>query len=78
MIAIDKRVPIPDQNRRTRKYPFNDMEVDDSFFVGCHFTDVRKIANSVSSAAIVYAKKNKGTKFTVRRFKEGVRCWRVK
>lgn len=67
MIKIDKNVPIPPAGQgRPRKYPFDEMDVGDSFFSG-------SIASVESSA---YSR-NDGKKFVLRKVRGGVRVWRV-
>ncbi len=69
MIKVEKNIPIP-PFRKTLKYPFEGMEVGDSFFV----TDVKR--NNLAITARKYGSKT-GKKFLVRDVKGGVRCWRV-
>lgn len=64
-IQIDKSVPMPDVSP-TRKYPFPNMLVGDSFFS----EDKR-----VSSAAHNWGKVN-GVKFVTRAENGGIRIWR--
>jgi hypothetical protein len=66
MIKIDKDHPLP------VKYPFEQMEVGDSFAV----PDTVK-RTTLSIAMRRYGRKN-NKKFTVRKFKDGAyRCWRI-
>lgn len=71
-IEIEKKKPIIKAKKgRKNKYPFNDMNVDDSFFV-----EGGKYA-SLYSCAKNYA--GEGTKqFTIVTEDNGVRVWRVK
>lgn len=68
-LKIEKRVPIPRPTRQS--YPFESMEVGDSFFVenGSY--------NNVNSSAVHWARKRKGVKFLTRDVSGGVRCWRT-
>lgn len=74
-IEIQKDVPLPPVHRPTRegKYPFHEMEVNESFLV----TDVK--ASTVQSCAARYMRSVKGVgkKFAVRTTDEGVRVWRT-
>jgi hypothetical protein len=75
-IEIEKNVPTPNSEGGKTKYPFAQMEVNDSFFVP------NGNANSINSAAGVFRKTKQPTwKFTVRKVKEndikGVRVWRT-
>lgn len=75
-IAIDNDVPVPDYAPRptTRVYPWEDMEVGDSFAVP---EGVKE--QTLRSTAYAWAKRNApGRKFRVRRDESGrYRCWRV-
>ncbi len=76
MFEIDKNVPLPARGTSTggKKYPFERMEVGDSFFVP--WTQGSK--NSVNSSAY-WAKKRYGFGFTTRTDNDygGIRVWRV-
>lgn len=74
MFKIEKGVPLPADDRpgRRAKYPFEDMDIGDSFFVPGHM----KMASTISAAG-----RKLGMKF---RYKvqtesgtEGTRVWRV-
>lgn len=74
MYTVEKNIPIPPSAKREnakRKYPFNEMEIGDSFWVD---TENR---NKVRIAAF-----NEGTRkkklFKVTKDMQGeVRCWRL-
>lgn len=68
-IKIERNIPIPVE--KGRKYPFKEMEIGDSFYV----EGVKH--NSLSGVATVIGYRL-GMKFIVRRWKTGLRCWRVK
>lgn len=68
---IEKGVPLDNSGRgRKRKYPFDQLEVDDSILI----TDAK--AKSMSSLASNFSRKN-GVKLKVRSVDDGVRVWRV-
>lgn len=70
---IEKHIAVPPITRRgNRKYPFPQMKIGESFYVG----DTAK-TNSVRYSASYYAIRNKGFKFTVRKEANGVRVWRI-
>lgn len=70
-IEVEKGIPAPVWTSTSRKYPFPDMEVGDSFLCnGSNPTGVR-------SASWQYGKHHK-KKFTVRKTAAGYRCWRLK
>ena len=70
MIEITKKVPLPEV-RSKNVYPYDEMEVEDSFYV-----------EGVSSQNICNCnyKRNKlgDKKFTVRKEGNGFRVWRIK
>ena len=83
MIAINKGVEIPRSRRERQKYPFNEMEIGDSFFVPSEDQNERRkivarLLGNVRSSRIE-------KKFTTRVMSNdpiarmpGVRIWRVK
>lgn len=77
-IKVESGIPIETvwqthDGNRTRKYPFNEMKVGDSFL--CNGFDPR----NVRLAAISYGRAyERGQKFSVRKTPEGFRCWRIK
>jgi hypothetical protein len=76
-ITIQKGIAIPARAKRsTKKYPFADMEVGDSFFVRDTKTP-DKTRNTIASAASYYKKKNKRYNFYTKLYVTGVRIWRV-
>lgn len=72
VIKIDKGIPVPAdlERRNARKYPFNTMEVGDSFFVTEGFTAAR-------NSAYTYKKQNPGWDFTWAHEGDGCRIWRT-
>jgi hypothetical protein len=72
---IEDNVPTP-AARGYRKYPFDDMAVGNSFFVGCAQVDSEAEHTRISNAAWRAGHK-KGKKFTVRTVEGGIRVWRV-
>lgn len=77
MIQIDKNIEIPKSERkpykrRESKYPFDKMEIGDSFLVpaGMNFLNLRQ--------AIMRRKKTTPEeKYKTRQTKEGRRVWRI-
>lgn len=69
LYLIDNNMPMP-PIKRSRLYPFANMQPGDSFKVP------REQDHRLRSAAYYYARKH-GMKFTVARMEDGVRCWRV-
>jgi len=64
-VKVEKGKPIPG------KYPFDEMEVGDSFLIP---EGVKR--HTVAVAALRYWRKT-GKKFTTRKVPEGYCCWRV-
>lgn len=71
MFEIEKGIPIPIHHRpgRTRKYPFGEMDIGDSFYVEAP-------QRRISEAASKYGKKH-CEKFATRTENGGCRCWRI-
>lgn len=70
MIKIAHTIELPAKIRaggRPEKYPWKDMEIGDSF--ECH---------SMHSGVVGANKKYYPKRFSVRKYKDGYRCWRVK
>ena len=79
MLEIQKDIPLPKEIRRKREertYPWNEMEVGDSFLVPLDQRGFRRLVSTVSACA-VSAAKVRGTHYTVQRESGGVRVWRV-
>ena len=71
-IKIEKGVPIPDRGQgRPSIYPWNDMEVGDSFFA--KGKSAKKFSGVAAKAGII-----RGWKFSIRTVEGGCRVWRVK
>lgn len=64
---IEKNVPM----KKTAKYPFGDMKVGDSFLA----TVPNRL--SFASAALSFGKANQ-MKFSIKKYGDGFRCWRIK
>lgn len=69
-IVIEKGIPAPEYFRRSRKYPYDQMEIGDSFAVPAG------MAESCRTGASRYGKRH-GKKFSVHTTPDGVRCWRI-
>ena len=66
-MLVEKSVPLPEGKKR---YPYKEMEIGDSFFVGDGKLQVVCNANYRAS-------KRLGMQFIARKETEGVRVWRV-
>ena len=70
-VEIEKNVPVPEWHGRSgAKYPWDTMEVGESFIAQC------KNINSLSTARN-NAERRYNRKFSCRTTPEGVRVWRV-
>jgi hypothetical protein len=69
MIQVDKDIPVPTRRSRTL-YPYEEMEVGDSFFL--EDMPLQQVCNSNLRAA-----KRSGKKFSARTEDGGVRVWRI-
>jgi len=70
-MKVDKHIPIPSGvwKGRPRKYPFNKMEVGDSFFT-------KNPRANVAAAARMHGRRH-GVKFASKVTKKGCRIWRI-
>ena len=64
-MTVESGVPVPN------KFPFKEMKVGDSFAIPAH---IRR--TTVQVAALRYGR-TQGARFTVRKFGDGYRCWRI-
>lgn len=69
MIQIEKNVVIPDKTKSS-KYPWDKMNVGDSFFVA----DIS--ITTLCAGASINAKRT-GRKYTVRKVEGGAEVWRI-
>lgn len=71
-IKIERGIQIPAVYGQYSKYPFGQMRVGDSF-------QIPDDQQAVRQAASQYARRhNKAMKFSVRKYEDHYRCWRVK
>ena len=80
MFQIESGVEIPPQSQplRKMKYPFNRLNVGDSFvFPVATDEDREAIQNRLQSAAANWGR-SRGMRFVTRRVTQGIRVWRVK
>lgn len=68
--AIEKGIPKPIAHG-SQLFPFPDMEVGDSFAFPS------TLDNRVRTAACNWGKTHGGKKFSVRKYGNGHRCWRI-
>lgn len=72
-MKIDKNVPIPKATTRQYKYPYEHMEVGDSFFIASK----KQFTASIRSYEKKMLQKGVVVKFITRLEGKGQRCWRV-
>ena len=75
-MMIDKNVPMPKVKAKL-KYPFNEMEVGDSFEIPCTEETKKDMQVKIASSSGAYGRKNK-CKFMTRQTDNGIRVWRIK
>ena len=79
---IEKNVPVPPLPAKKRKYPFDKMEVGESFFHKKDEDDevtLKDLQMRLNNAACNYSRTHDKTKkFRTNRQKTGVRIWRIK
>jgi len=71
-MKIEAHIPVPGPQAARQVYPFPDMRVGESFLV----LEADWIKN-LRSAAYMYARRHPGVRFTIRKYGEGWRLWRV-
>ena len=78
MYEIEKGIPVAKKNSALRKYPFAELEINDSFFIEADAVSSRKIMTRISIAGNSWRRYNDPIrKFIVRTVEGGVRCWRI-
>ena len=77
---VEKNVPIPVQNYREARYPFDDMQVQDSFLVPTADFESRRVKSPMQSlrgSIKSYCRRHADKSFKVFKVKEGFRVWRT-
>ena len=78
MVKIEKHVPLPTLREEYSHYPFDEMDVGDSFYVP-DVGDGRSIHRLQTQVSYMNRHASKATgKFTTRRVDGGLRVWRFK
>jgi len=73
---IEKNIEIFETSKKVSKYPFGDMEVNDSFIIANDNSDTSKY--KIRSAIAYYRRKNKDKKFAFRETEDlKLRIWRT-
>ncbi len=72
MYAVEKGIPVTRRFREPYKYPFNDMDVGDSFFIPNGQDRIRS-----ARARCSQVKANTGREYIARIVDGGVRVWRI-
>ncbi len=70
MLKVDKGILIPEGRSGVTKYPWNEMEIGDSFFL-------EKGNSNTLRCAASYAGSRNNKKFIVRKVGGGARAWRI-
>jgi len=74
-IKIDSDVPLPPPTGGAKKYPFDQMQVGQSFFI--RLDELPKSGDKAVRTSATQAGKRLKMKFTIRQVKNGVRLWRT-
>jgi len=76
-ITIDKNISIPVSHNH-KKYPFDEMEIGDSFYVEANGSQLNSVQTKLKSAASHWMVRNrKSYLFVTRRQGDGIRIWRT-
>lgn len=81
---IEKGIPIPDKrnpggsSKGQTKYPFQEMEVGDSFLYNDKLNDEKGQRNIANNARNWCKHHQLNWKFIARQISQGVRIWRIK
>lgn len=73
MFIIEKNHPIPAINSTKKSYPFESMEVGDSFL----FAGDKNAINAIRVAMTAHNRKKTGRRYISRTVENGLRFWRV-
>ena len=77
---IESGIEIPNSRGNTKggqRYPFERMEVGDSFLIKPNGTPKRQLQVRVCAAWTRHASRKNGKRFTSRSVEGGVRVWRI-
>lgn len=77
---LEDGVPIPERGRPPKgapKYPFEKMEVGQSFFVPVDVAHIPTYRDRIRGAAFYYATKHPGKTFSTHVVEGGIRVWRT-
>lgn len=79
-IRIEKNVPMHRRCNNAILYPFDDMEIGDSFRVPTSDLDTpRKVDKQIRRQIELFSRRYGGAyAFTIRKVAGGMRCWRIK
>lgn len=68
--VIEKGIPLPTKAKTVCPYPWEEMEVGDSFLV----PGAKRVT---MASACRYAGKKRGRRYIARPMADGIRCWRT-
>ncbi len=74
MKQIDKNIPVPEFRKGNTKFPFDKMEVGDSFLY--HTETTQRRINNCNTLTCNYGKLH-NKKFNYAKTDEGIRVWRT-
>lgn len=83
MYKIEKNIPITNKAGRKKSllFPFDEMEVLDSFYVYLdenEYKDISSLRSTITKEISRYVKQNPDTKFKTSADETGIRVWRIK
>lgn len=77
-ILIEKNVPIPNTKKTRKIYPFEKMDVKDSFEIKIDAKkDILAQKQKIYVAVWRFCKKNEAIKFTTASTENSIRVWRI-
>jgi len=77
MFEVEEGIKVPARGPGQKmKYPWNKMEIGDSFLVKASTDSRLKVQQCITACAGSYGKRH-GMKFASRQVEDGVRVWRI-
>lgn len=73
---VESSIPIPRKQDHRRRYPFDRMQIAQSFMVPCEPQDIDALWNTLTSCRR-WATYKSGFRYTMRRVTGGIRVWRI-
>ena len=79
MFQIERDIPIPPRavRKSSSLYPFEDMQVGDSFLVPLNGAKVELVRGRIQNQLTRFRKADSAKKFSMRVIEGGIRVWRI-